>query len=182
MKTRDYPNPVLPHIERCLMAAERRAARLGEEFDESYPETLPGRLEWLADHLRIDRSRFLGLMGLAPDEVEANLQSPWEEIAEQWGDEAWWVEELLCQLIALFGYDWRALADRLHQPAEADARPEIERVSRPAGHIPRLRAVPPCGREETLLALISQGGPDVLVWLLEYLTLSPRDRARQRPD
>jgi hypothetical protein len=164
------------------MAAERRAARLGEEFDESYPDTLPGRLEWLTDHLRIDRPRFLRLMGLAPDEVEANLHAPWEALAERWQDEAWWVEELLCQLIALFGYDWRALANRLHQPAEAGARPELERVSRPAGHIDRLRAVPPCGREETLLALISQGGPDALVWLVEYLTQSARDGARQRLD
>jgi hypothetical protein len=162
------------------MAAERRAARLGEEFDESYPDTLPGRLEWLADHLRIDRPRFLRLMGFAPDEVEANLHTPWEAIAGQWEDEARWVEELLCQLITLFGYDWRALANRLHQPAEAEARPELERVSRPAGHSDRLPAVPPRDREETLLALISQGGPDVLVWLLEYLTQSTRNGAGQR--
>src|SRR5262245_32521647 len=131
----DYPDPVLPCPGRCLMAAERRAARLGEEFVGSYPDTLPGRLEWLADHLRIDRARFLRLMGLAPDEVEANLQAPWESIAEKWEDGARWVEELLCQLMALFGYDWRALANCLHQPAEAGARPELERVSRPAGPI-----------------------------------------------
>ena len=164
------------------MAAERRAARLGEEFDQSYPDTLPGRLEWLADHLGIDRPRFLRLMGLAPDEVEANLHVPWEAIAEQREDEARWVEQLLCQLIALFGYDWRALANRLHQPAEADARPELDRVSRPAGQIGRLRAIPPCDREETLLALISQGGPDALVWLIEYLTQSTRNGTGQRPE
>src|SRR5262249_2815688 len=102
-------------------------------------------------------------------------------IAEKWEDGARWVEELLCQLMALFGYDWRALANCLHQPAEAGVRPELERVSRPAGPIGRLRTVPPCGREETLLALISQGGPDVLLWLLEYLTQSTRDGAGQRP-
>jgi hypothetical protein len=164
------------------MTTERRAARLGEEFDEAYPDTLPRRLEWLADHLRIDRSRFLRLMGLAPDEVEANLDTPWEAIAEQWEDQAWWVEELLCQLIALFSYDWRALANRLHQPAEAGTRPELERVSRPAGQIDRLQASPPCGREETVLALISQGGPDALVWLIEYLTQSTTDGARHRLD
>jgi hypothetical protein len=164
------------------MDTERRAERLGEEFDESYPDTLPGRLEWIADHLRIDRPRLLRLMGLTPDEVEANLHAPWDVIAQQWEDEAWWVEELLCQLIALFGYDWRALANRLHQPADAGARSEFERVSRPAGHIDRLWAVRPCDREETLLARISQGGPDVLVWLVEYLTQPTRNGARQQRD
>jgi hypothetical protein len=77
------------------LTTERRAARLGEEFDEAYPDSLPRRLECLADHLRIDRARFLRLMGLAPDEVEANLDAPWEAIAEQWEDQAWWVQELL---------------------------------------------------------------------------------------
>jgi hypothetical protein len=164
------------------MAAERRAARLGEEFDASYPHTLPSRLEWLADHLRIDRPRFLRLMGLAPHEVEANLHAPWEVITERWQEQARWVGELLCQLIALFGYDWRVLADRLHQPADAVARTELERVSQPAGSIDRLRAVPACDREATLLALISQGGPDVLVWLIDYLTQSTRNGASRRPD
>jgi hypothetical protein len=178
MRMRPDPDPVLPLLKRCQMAAERRAARLGEEFDESYPDILPGRLQWLADHLRIDRPRFLRLMGLTPDEVKANLHAPWEVIVEQWEDEAWWVEELLCQLIALFGYDWRALAHRLHQPAEAAVRPELQCVSRPDGHIDRLRTLPPCGQEETLLALISQGGPNVLGWLIQYLTQSQRNGAR----
>jgi hypothetical protein len=80
-----------------------------------------------------------------------------------------WVEQLLSELIALFGYDWRALANRLHQPAETGARPEPEGVWRPAGYVGRLPTLAPGVREETLLALISQGGPDVLLWLIEYL-------------
>jgi hypothetical protein len=158
------------------MAPQRQAARLSEEFVESYPDTLPLRLEWLADHLRIDRARFLRLLGLAPDEVEENLTTPWETIAAQWEDQARWVAELLSQLIALFSYDWKALAGRLHQSTEAGARPE--RVSAPAGHTDRPRTVfPGGGREETLLTLISQGGPDALVWLVEYLKQSATDGA-----
>jgi hypothetical protein len=152
------------------MAAERRAARLGEEFDESYPDTLAGRLEWLADHLRIDRHCFLRLMGLAPDEVEANLPTSWQTIADRWGSRALWVEQILSQLIALFGYDWRALADRLHQLAETGQQPE-------PGRVERLQTVPPSRREETLLALIGEGGPDVLTWLIEYLTQPARNGA-----
>jgi hypothetical protein len=157
------------------MAPQRRASRLGEEFIESYPDTLPLRLEWLADHLRIDRARFLRLMGLAAEGVEENFDTSWEKIAAKWKDQAWWVEELLCQLIAFFGYDWRALADRLHQPTEADAPPRPERVSSLNGHSGRLWTVPPDRREETLLTLISQGGPDALLWLVEYLTQSAAD-------
>ncbi|MBV9123867.1 MAG: hypothetical protein JO112_10960 [Planctomycetes bacterium] len=164
------------------MPAERRAAQLGEEFHASYPDTLPGRLEWLANHLDIDRPRFLRLMGLTPDEVEANLQTPWKVIFAQWKDEARWIEELLCQLIAFFGYDWKALANRLHQPTVESARPELEGVSRLSGHFTKLRTVPSCNREEMLLALIHQGGQDVLGWLLEYLTLSLRDGAKPKLD
>jgi hypothetical protein len=70
------------------MASQRRAAQLANEFEESYPDTLPRRLEWLAEHLRIDRSRFLRLLGLTPGEVEENLGASWEMIAERWQDGA----------------------------------------------------------------------------------------------
>jgi hypothetical protein len=53
----------------------------------------------------------------------------------------------------------------------------LDRVSRPAGHVERLPTVPPDRREETLLTLISQGGPDVLAWLIEYLTQSAANGA-----
>ncbi len=151
------------------MASQRRAAQLAEAFDQSYPDGLAPRLAWLADHLRIDRARLLRLLGLAPDEVTENLHASWETIAERWGDQAGWVEELLSQLIAFFGYDWRALANRLHEPSEAGEQPEPERAFRPVGRIECLRTVPPEQREETLLARISEGGPDVLVSLLQFL-------------
>ena len=44
------------------MVPQRRAAQRAEVFDESYPDSLPLRLAWLADHLRIERARFLRLM------------------------------------------------------------------------------------------------------------------------
>src|SRR5258708_677559 len=115
------------------MASQTRVARLADEFEASYPDTLPRRLEWLSNSLRIDRPRFLRLMGLAPGEVEQNLDAPWEVLAERWEDRAWWIEELLCQLIARFGYDWKTLANRLHQLAEDAACPEPERSSRSPG-------------------------------------------------
>jgi hypothetical protein len=154
------------------MAPKHPAARLADEFVKSYPKGLPDRLAWLADQLRIDRPRFLRLLELAPEEVAANLGSPWEAIAERWPDQALWVEELLRELIAMFGYDWRALADRLHQLADAGAQP--------AGKLDRLRAASRVDREELLLALISQGGPDVLLWLLEYLRQPRRNGAVQK--
>ncbi|HEV3256492.1 MAG TPA: hypothetical protein VG013_06420 [Gemmataceae bacterium] len=152
------------------MASQTRAARLADEFVASYPESLPRRLGWLSENLRIDRPRFLRQIGLAPDEVEKNLDTPWEVIAKQWEDQAWWVEELLCQLIALFSYDWRTLANRLHQLAADANRPQPEYVSRPSGHVARLHTLPPADREKTLITLIAQGGPDALTWLIEYLT------------
>jgi hypothetical protein len=151
------------------MASQRRAAQLADEFAASYPDTLPRRLAWLAEHLRIDRSRFLRLIGLAPEEVEANFAASWEAIAERWPEGAQWAEQLLSELIALFGYDWRALANRLHRPAESGARPGPEGVWRPAGQVGLLPTLAPRVREETLLALLSQGGPDVHLWLIEYL-------------
>jgi hypothetical protein len=141
------------------MTPQRRAAQLSEEFVASYPDALALRLEWLANHLRIDRARFLRLLGLAPAAVEENLDTPWATIAQRWPDQARWVEQLLSQLIGLFGYDWTSLADRLHHLAGS------------AGPSQRLQTVSPQRREEILLALIGAGGPDVLDWLLEYLTL-----------
>jgi hypothetical protein len=152
------------------MASQTRAGRLADEFVASYPDNLPRRLEWLSNNLRIDRRRFLRLMGLPPDDVEENLDAPWEVIAKRWEDQARWVEELLCQLIALFGYDWRSLANRLHDLAGDAQRRGPECIPRPAGHVARLRTLPPADREMTLLTLIAEGGPDVLVWLIEYLT------------
>ncbi len=155
------------------MVSPTRTARLADEFAASYPATLPERLEWLSENLRIYRPRFLRLMGLAADEAEMDLDTPWEVMASRWEDRAWWIEELLCQLIALFDYDWKALANRLHQLA---ANGESGRVSSPAGHMARLPSLPPVERERTLLTRIAEGGPDVLTWLIEYLTQPAADR------
>jgi hypothetical protein len=148
---------------------------LADEFVASYPDTLPRRLEWLSNNLRIGRQRFLRLMGLAPDDIEEHLGVPWEAIAERWPDEARWVEELLRQLIAPFSYDWKALAERLRQLAEDAAHQQPQGLSRAAGYVGRLGAVPPAERQQILLTLIAQGGPDVLGWLLEYLTQPATD-------
>ncbi|MCI0462245.1 MAG: hypothetical protein L0Z62_35275 [Gemmataceae bacterium] len=151
------------------MAPQRQAAQLADEFDASYPAPLAQRLEWLAEHLRLERPRLLRLMGLGPNTVKENRDASWETIVKRWQGEAWWMEQLLCQLIALFGYDWRSLASRLHQPVPSAAQLGNGFASRPAEHLKRVRLVPPADREGTLLALIHQGGPDVLLWLIEYL-------------
>ncbi len=132
------------------MAPQRRSAQqLARDFVASYPESLPSRLAWLEEHLRIDRVRFLRLLGLSPEEIEDNLHASWETITERWEYWARWIEELLRQLVALFGYDWRALADLIRPPAEIGVRPTR--------------------REEILLARIAEGGPGVRRALIEYL-------------
>jgi hypothetical protein len=144
--------------------ATQTAARLADEFVESYPKALPARLGWLADNLRLGRPRLLRLLGLTPDEVEANLDTPWETIAARWPHQALWISQILVNLIASFGYNWRALAERFHQPAP-----------RPDGQADWPVAGTRCSREEVLLALIHRGGRDILDWLIEYLMPSATD-------
>lgn len=160
------------------MAPHNWAAQLADEFVESYPKTLPARIEWLADSLRIDRARLLRLMGLTPEEIEVNLERPWEVIAERYEYQTRWAVELLAAFLARFRYDWKVLADRLHQRAAAAANSQGDRAAPSAGHPAQLCNLPPADREKVLLTLIAEGGPDALTWLFEYLSqATPTERS-----
>jgi hypothetical protein len=67
------------------------------------------------------------------------------------------VEQLLRQLIAAFHYDWEALACLLQQ-------------QKLRGKFQPLPCTPAGDRERVLLAMIAEGGPDGLEWLVEYLS------------
>src|SRR5438445_596381 len=101
------------------MPTYKKARQLATQFENEYPETLPKRLAWWCRALGIDRARLLRMMGLSAN--EANGQKSWEALLEQKEAEenGWWVEGKLHQLLIFFDYDWKTLANRLHQPLQA---------------------------------------------------------------
>jgi hypothetical protein len=142
-----------------------RRRELVDAFLRAYPRELPRRLAWLADQLRIDRPRLLRLMGLPPEEVERQHDRAWDALVTQWPDRALWVEQLLRQLVAAFHYDWEELACLLHQQ-------KLRGKFQPLAHTPGP------DRERVLLSRIAEGGPDVLEWLVEYLSQPTGDPTR----
>jgi hypothetical protein len=163
------------------MTSRTRPARPADEFAAFYPTSLPRRLEWLSENLLIERPRFLRLMGLTPQEVEQNLDAPWEAVAERWQIRAIQVSELLGRLIAEFRSDWRPLAQHLHQLAEGTQRQPAPPVP-PEFHAARLDVLPLHEREKVLLTLIAEGGPGDLTWLIKYLSLPLANGANSSSD
>lgn len=69
---------------------------------------------------------------------------------------------------ALFDYDWKALADRLHHGRDTQ-RVEPSRVTRHKGDIVKLQYLPSNDCAETLLNQLAKGGPESFPALIAYL-------------
>jgi len=162
------------------MPAHRKARQLATEFENVYPTTLPERLAWWCHVLGIDRPRFLRMMGVSADEANGQKNKSWEAILKnkEWEENGWWVEGKLHELLALFDYDWKALAERLHQNVRASGE-ELTRVTRPQGDMAKTRSLPNDDGTEILLNELAKAGPQSFSALLAYL--SGESLARECP-
>jgi hypothetical protein len=149
------------------MPTHRKARQLATEFENVYPATLPERLAWWCHVLGVNRSRFLRMMGMSLDEAHRQANSSWEALLKnkEWQEHGWWVEGKLHDLLALFDYDWRALAERLHQNAQASGH-----ETSPNGDIRKLAHVPGGKHGEVLLNQLARGGPQSFSALIAYLS------------
>jgi hypothetical protein len=154
------------------MPTHKKARELADTFDKAYPESLPQRLRWWCQVLGIDRGRFLRLMGMSAQQAAQNKDRDWEEILEdrEWQERGWWLEGKLHEILTLFHYDWKELAEYLHQPQAADGQEAPSRVARPKGKVIPLRCRPNGQDANLLLNLLAEGGPESLPALLVYLS------------
>ena len=152
------------------MPSQTKSRQLATKFDKEYPASLSERLEWWCHVLGINRSRILQMMGLSADEAKRAKDVSWSDLLKkkEWEENAWWVEGKLHELLALFDYDWNALADRLHHPREAQ-RQESSRVTRQKGDTVKLQFVPRNDGTEILLNQLAKGGPESFPALISYL-------------
>ena len=97
------------------MPSHEKARELATKFEATYPETLPKRLTWWCHALGVMRPRLLRMMGLSAADATEQKDTTWTELFKnkELEENAWWVEGKLHDLLALFDYDWKALADRL---------------------------------------------------------------------
>jgi hypothetical protein len=153
------------------MPGERRARQLAMAFERVYPKTLPERLAWWCRVLGVDRRRLLRMMGMSESEIKRQKNKSWETILEmdEWQDKGWWVEGKLHELLALFDYDWKALAARLHQTAQANGA-KFSRRTRPWEGVPKGQAAPGGTGVETLLNELDRGGSESSSALIAYLS------------
>jgi hypothetical protein len=153
------------------MPTYRKARQLATEFENVYPEALPKRLAWWCRVLGVDRSRFLRMMGMSPDEAIRQANSSWEAILKkkECEEDGWWVEGKLHDLVALFDYDWKALAKRLHQTAEAHGQ-ELNGATRKKRDIEKQAHVSSGKHAEVLLDQLAKGGPQSFSALIAYLS------------
>jgi hypothetical protein len=153
------------------MPTYKKARQLAKEFENVYPAALSDRLQWWCHVLGINRPRFLRMMGLSADEANGQKNESWEAILKrkEWEENGWWVEGKLHELLALFDYDWKALANRLHQTVQANGE-ELTRVTRPKGDIVKLPYGPSGDGSEVLLNQLTKAGPQSFAALMAYLS------------
>jgi len=110
------------------------------------------------------------MMGMSADEAKREKDASWSDLLKkkEWEENAWWVEGKFHELLALFDYDWIALADRLHHPSEAQ-RQEPRRMTRQKGDIVKLQYAPSSDGTEILLNQLAKGGPESFAALMSYL-------------
>jgi hypothetical protein len=153
------------------MPTYKKARQLAKAFEAKYPKALADRLEWWSQVLGVNRQRFLRMMGMSADEANRQKDESWEAILKRKESEenGWWVEGKLHELLTLFDYDWKALAERLHQPLQANEK-AATRVTRRKGDIVQLQYAPGGEGTEILLNQLAQGGPRSFSALLAYLS------------
>lgn len=161
------------------MPTHRKARQLATEFEKVYPEALPERLAWWCHVLGIHRARFLRMMGMSADEANTHKNESWEAILakKEWEENGWWVEGKLHELVTLFDYDWRALAEQLHQTVQANGE-ELTRLTRPKEQIAKLQCAPNGDGSEALLNRLTEGGPQSFSALIAYLSSESPSRER----
>jgi hypothetical protein len=162
------------------MLVYKKTKELAEKFEAVYPPDLPARLHWWSKALGIDPVRLLRLLGMSAEQAAQHKSEDLKEILNNpaWQENAWRVEGILHRLLALFHYDWQALAERLHATA---ARPETEepsRVTRRPGQGERLEYASQGDPSDLLLKRLTQGGRQALSALWAYLALPQTSASR----
>jgi hypothetical protein len=153
------------------MPTHKKARQLAKEIENVYPESLAERLGWWCHVLGVNRPRFLRMLGMSTDEANSQKNKTWAEIVKtkRWRENGWWVEGKLHELLALFDYDWKALAGRLHQRANGQ-KEELTRVTRPQGDIAKLQCTANGDGTDILLNQLAKGGPQSFSALIAYLS------------
>lgn len=157
------------------MQTYRKIDELARKFDDAYPEELCARLEWWSKTLGIDRVRLLRLIGMSARRAEERKGEDLKEIlrSPDWETKAQRIEGGLHRLLALFHYDWHALAERIHTPAVGTEPAGPSRVTRQKGGVTRLLDMANGGTTDLLINRMAYGGPESLSALLAFLAASP---------
>lgn len=109
-------------------------------FEEEYPLSLPGRLEFHEERLGVRRERILRLAGAPPAfAADPTVSSqPWEtlvaQLAPEHRDRLAAVEETLADYLAHFGYDCDAAAANLRRYGSAQTDDETLLAALEEGH------------------------------------------------
>jgi len=153
---------------------------LAKKFDAAYPGELSARLRWWSKTLGIDRVRLLRMMGMSARQAEERKGEDIKEMLKSpdWEANAQVLEGGLHRLLALFHYDWHALAERIHGPVAETAQEEPSRVTRRKGEVKRLRYTPDGDASDLLINRMAAGGPQSLSALLAHLAASPAGAGR----
>lgn len=163
-----------------MMDIYKKTEALARKLEAEYPDDLAGRLQWWSKRLGIDRVRLLRMIGASEEQAKARKSERLEKVLKDPAREAdaLMIEGGLHRLLALFPYDWQALAEQLHQSATEQRGTEIERVARRKGEVKRLPYRPNGDASELLLNRMAEGGPQLLSSLFAYLAESPAGKSR----
>ncbi len=155
-----------------------RTENLAAKFDATYPEELSARLYWWRRTLGIDQTRLLRMIGMSADQARRKKGVELKDILErvEWRENAQLVEGCFHRLLALFNYDVRTLAERIHQPVKGRGEQEPSRLRRRSAEVPRLRYAPNGDPSEKLLINgLAEGGPQFFFGLLTRFAGSQAD-------
>lgn len=150
------------------MRIYRQTEALAKKFEAAYPGELSARLRWWSRTLGIDRVRLLRMLGLSARQAEGRKGQDLKEILKDsdWEANAQVLEGGLHRLLALFRYDWHALAERVHAPVAETEQGEPSRVVRGKGEVKRLRETPNGDASDLLINRMAEGGAQSLAALV----------------
>jgi hypothetical protein len=151
------------------MPTLEQVRKWADDFEREYPEELDDRLDWFVDQLGVRQEQLLRLMGIPRKDI-ADLTArgvvDWSGVVQRVGeDAAWWAESALRRTLVLYQYDWKALKERLRRPVDEEF--ELVQVG---GRVVPLSRMPADQREEALLTLAAQDGPQSVTALIAYLS------------
>ncbi len=148
-----------------------------DRFDKEYPATLAARLQWLEDHLQIERRRILRLMGLPALQASSLQKQSWKKIAPEHEHRAERAEHLLTHYLSYFDYDVKKAKTFPQEFAE-----KIEKGSYELNdYVPALAfATTSVEREDALLAVIFEEESRLLPVLASFLASPERNGSRRK--